>query len=113
MGGSWEPTVKITKIYLTNITKNKPMTYEALVTFLAELEATLNSRPLTQTPDNVNDFDVMTPNHFVLGKKSLFFSPDRSKMITWQAELAGNLYNANKDVLEVFNTRISTNVTIT
>ena len=44
------------------------MTYEALVRFLAEIEATLNSRPL-----NVS---VLNPNHFILGKQPLYFSPD-------------------------------------
>ena len=55
------------------------MTYEALVTFLTEIEATLNSRPLTQISDDINDFNVLTSNYFILGKQPLNFSPDTIK----------------------------------
>ena len=55
------------------------MTYEALVTFLTEIEATLNSHPLTQISDDINDFNVLTPNHFIFGKQPLYFSPDTIK----------------------------------
>ena len=79
MGWSWESIVKITKRCLTNVSKDRPMTYEALVTFLTEIEATLNSRPLTQISDDINDFNVLTSNHFILGKQPLNFSPDTIK----------------------------------
>lgn len=49
------------------------MTYEALVTFSTEIEATLNSHPLTQISGDLNDFNVLTPNHFNLGKQPLYF----------------------------------------
>ena len=55
------------------------MTYEELVTFLAEIEATLNSRLLIQISDDINDFSVLTLDHFTLGKQSLHFSPDTIK----------------------------------
>ena len=55
------------------------MTYETLTTFLTEIEATLNSRPLTQISDEINDSNVLTPNHLALKKKSLYFSPDTIK----------------------------------
>ena len=67
-GRSWESIVKITKRCLANITKDRPMAYQALVTFLAEMEIILNSRPLTQVSDDINDFNVLTPNQFILGK---------------------------------------------
>ena len=51
------------------------MTYEALVTFSTEIEATLNSHPLTRISGDLNDFNVLTPNHFNLGKQPLYFSP--------------------------------------
>ena len=71
--------MKITKNCLENITKDRPMTYETLATFLTEIEATLNSRPLTQISDEINDSNVLTPNHLALKKKSLYFSPDTIK----------------------------------
>ena len=68
MDGSWESIVKVTKSCLTNITKDRPMTCEALATFLTEIEATLNSRLLTQISHDINDFNILTLNHFILGK---------------------------------------------
>ena len=79
MGGSWGSIVKITKRCLTKLTKDKPMTYETLVTFLTKIEATLNSRPLTQITDDLHAFNELTPNHFILGKQALYFSPDTTK----------------------------------
>ena len=61
----------ITKRCLTNIAIDRPLTYEVLVMFLAEIEATLNSRPM-----NVS---VFNPNRFILGKQLLYFSPDSIK----------------------------------
>ena len=94
VGGSWESILKITKRCLTNITKDKAMTYETLVTFLTETEATLNSRPLTQISNDINDFNKLTPKHFILGKQPLYFSPNTIKddhvtrRTCWKAEQA-------------------------
>ena len=74
MGGSWESIVKITKRCLTNITKDGLTTYEALVTLLTVIEAILISRPLTQISDDINDFNALTRNHYILGKQPLYFS---------------------------------------
>ena len=58
MGGSWESIVKITKKCLKFITKDRPIYEDALVTFSAEVENTLNSRPLTSLSDDPNDLCV-------------------------------------------------------
>ena len=39
----------------------------------------MNSPPLTQISDDINNFNVLTPNHFILGKEPLYFSPDTIK----------------------------------
>ena len=44
-------------------------------TYDLKIEATLNSHPLTQISGDLNDFNVLTPNHFNLGKQPLYFSP--------------------------------------
>ena len=75
MGGSWESIVKITKKCLKFVTKERPVYEDSLVTFLAEVENTLNSRPLTSLSDDSNDLSVLTPNHFLLGRQPLYFSP--------------------------------------
>ena len=57
------------------VTKKRPVYEDSLVTFLAEVENTLNSRPLTSLSDESNDLSVLTPNHFLLGRQPLYFSP--------------------------------------
>ena len=66
MGRSWKSIVKITKRCLTNIAKDRPMDYEALVMFSTEIEAILNSHPLTQISVDINDFNALTPKNFIL-----------------------------------------------
>lgn len=42
-------------------------TYDELATVLAEIEAILNSRPLTQMSSNPNDLQPLTAGHFLIG----------------------------------------------
>lgn len=46
-----------------------------MVTFLTKVETILNSRPLTQLSDDINDFNALTTNHFILRNQPLCFSP--------------------------------------
>jgi len=68
MGGAWESLVKVTKKALETILNHKPVYEEQLHSVLVEVEATVNSRPLTALRDDVNDFSALTPNHFLHGK---------------------------------------------
>ena len=43
------------------------MTFEELYTLITCIEACLNSRPLTTLNNDPNDFDVLTPAHFLIG----------------------------------------------
>ena len=42
-------------------------TYEELFTLLCQIEAALNSRPLVPLHDDINDFEPLTPGHFLTG----------------------------------------------
>ena len=70
MGGAWESLVKSSKRALKSIVRDRLFTEEALVTFLAEVEMTLNSRPITAVSDDLDDYEALTPNHFLLGRCS-------------------------------------------
>ena len=71
MGGAMEAMVKLTKKALRSTIKERVLTEEALHTFLLEVESTINSRPITPLSDDINDFEALTPNHFLLGRPSL------------------------------------------
>ena len=48
--------------------KNDSFTDFQLLTIFAEVESIVNSRPLTPASDDVNDYEPLTPNHFLVGR---------------------------------------------
>lgn len=66
-GGIWEAAVKITKRHLYTVTQGRVLTFEEYSTLLTEIEAILNSRPLTPLSNDSNDLDVLTQSHFLVG----------------------------------------------
>ena len=66
-GGLWEAAVKSAKRHLTRILGETKLTFEELCTVLTQVEACLNSRPLTPLPCE-EDIQVLTPGHFLIGK---------------------------------------------
>lgn len=66
-GGLWEAGVKATKRHLYIVTRNLILTYEEFSTLLAEIEAVLNSRPLTPLSSHPDDLTALTPAHFLIG----------------------------------------------
>ena len=41
-----------------------------LMTILTEVESILNNRPLTPLSNDIEDFECLTPNHFLLGRQN-------------------------------------------
>ena len=70
MGDCWESLIKRIKKCLYAIIKNSITTAEALTTVLCEVEYIVNNRPLLAVIDNINDYDVLKPNIFLLADKS-------------------------------------------
>ena len=66
-GGIYESGVKLMKHHLKRIL-DRPYTYEKFYTILCKIEAVLNSRPLIPLSEDPNDFQVLTPGHFLIGR---------------------------------------------
>ncbi|XP_011883579.1 PREDICTED: uncharacterized protein LOC105570748 [Vollenhovia emeryi] len=68
MGGLWESAVKSCKGHLTKVIGPTSLTFEELTTVVVQVEAILNSRPLTPMSTDPADFNALTPGHFIIGR---------------------------------------------
>ena len=66
-GGIWEAAVKSMKTHLKKIVGNVKLTFEEFSTLLTQVEACLNSRPLTPLDDD-DGIEALTPGHFLIGR---------------------------------------------
>lgn len=67
-GGLWEAGVKSCKYHLKRVVGNAHLTFEEFSTVLAQVEAVLNSRPLSPMSTDPHDFMPLTPSHFLVGR---------------------------------------------
>ncbi|XP_035211683.1 uncharacterized protein LOC118185874 [Stegodyphus dumicola] len=66
--GLWESGIKSIKFRLKRMIKETKLTFEELTTLLTQIEAVLNSRPLSKTNHNdVVNLDALTPSHVLTG----------------------------------------------
>lgn len=70
-GGIWEAGIKSAKYHLRRIIGNHTLTYEEFTTVLTQIEACLNSRPISPLSEDPNDLTPLTPGHFLIGSPLL------------------------------------------
>ncbi|XP_024883897.1 uncharacterized protein LOC112462385 [Temnothorax curvispinosus] len=64
-GGFWEARVKSMKTHLKRVVGAQILTVEEFGTFITQVEAILNFRPLCPTSSDPNDLGVLSPGHFL------------------------------------------------
>ena len=82
-GGFWERMVKSVKSALRKSLGRKSLTRVELETSLHEVEACINSRPLTYPDAEADSSGPLTPSHFLLGRPSVLApasSPGESEL---------------------------------
>ena len=67
-GGLWEAAVKSFKTHVKVVLGEVKLNFEEFSTVLVQVEACLNSRPLTPLPDQTDALEVLTPGHFLIGR---------------------------------------------
>jgi hypothetical protein len=77
-GGWWERLVKSVKSALKKSVGKRRLTRVELETSLHEVEACINSRPLTFVGDEISDRSPLTPAQFLIGKGNMYQS-DRTE----------------------------------
>ncbi|XP_018367879.1 PREDICTED: uncharacterized protein LOC108764239 [Trachymyrmex cornetzi] len=89
-GGIWEAAVKSTKLHLKRVVGDSVLTFEEMYTVLTQVEAVLNSRPITPLSSDPNDLSYLTPGHFLVGdsltavpQQDVMYSPT-SRLSRWQ-----------------------------
>lgn len=67
-GGLHEAAVKSTKHHLRRVIGEQNLTFEEYQTLLKQIEACVNSRPISPLSDDPNDMVALTPSHFLIGE---------------------------------------------
>ncbi|KMQ87430.1 hypothetical protein RF55_13291 [Lasius niger] len=66
-GGMWEAGVRSVKHHLRRILGENTLSFEEFTTLLCKIEACLNSRPIAPLSDSFDDYESLTPGHFLIG----------------------------------------------
>lgn len=98
-GGLWEAGVKSVKSHIKRIVGNRKLTFEGFSTVLSQIEAVLNSRPLSPLSSDPTDFNPLTPAHFLIGR-SLTSVPEGNYINIKEARL--NTYQKYQQIYQQF-----------
>ncbi|XP_075253189.1 uncharacterized protein LOC142344990 [Convolutriloba macropyga] len=66
LGGEWERLIESAKRTLLIILGSERLSFDIFETIMVEVEAILNSRPMTNVADQLENEEPLTPNHFLI-----------------------------------------------
>ena len=75
LNGLMEGGIKSVKKHLKRVIGEQLLTYEEFNTILVQIEAVVNSRPLTPISSDPSDIQALTPGHFLLQNPDLALEP--------------------------------------
>ncbi|XP_064470153.1 uncharacterized protein LOC135384901 [Ornithodoros turicata] len=68
-GGFWERLIRSVKTSLRKVLGKSTLRFEDLATVVTQVEAVINSRPLTYISEDPSDSEALSPAHFLVGKR--------------------------------------------
>ncbi|XP_070527375.1 uncharacterized protein [Cardiocondyla obscurior] len=89
-GGIWEAGVRSVKHHLRRVVGSHTLSNEEFVTLLCQVEACLNSRPIAPMSDSLEDYQYLTPGHFLIGSpltvppEPSLFELKEGRLTRWQ-----------------------------
>ncbi|XP_070169436.1 uncharacterized protein [Polyergus mexicanus] len=89
-GGLWEAGVKGLRFHLKRAIGSRTLSQIEFATLLCQIEACLNSRPISALHDDPNDFSALTPGHFLVGRplvsppEESVLDIDSNRLSRWQ-----------------------------
>lgn len=91
-GGWWERLIRSVKTLLVRILGRSSVNFEELLTILCDVEATINSRPLTYVSDDSDELIPLTPSLFLQDIKQVGV-PDLDSVDSYKLNVRVNYCN--------------------
>lgn len=101
-GGFYERLVRSVKTALKKVVGRQSLDFVELSTVLAEVEAVINSRPLTHVPDDPNDGAPLTPASFLTGRRLTALPRTETRALESNASSLRMFWKKRKQMLHTF-----------